>query len=632
MAPVSMPPGFRFHPTDEELVIYYLKRKINGRTIELEIIPEIDLYKCEPWDLPGKSLLPSKDLEWFFFSPRDRKYPNGSRTNRATKAGYWKATGKDRKVNSHSRTVGTKKTLVYYRGRAPHGSRTDWVMHEYRLEEQECDSKSGIQDAYALCRVFKKSALANKIDEQPHHVTKKNKATTNSEQSTSSTCLYSDGMYENLENSAYPVSPDTGGLNQLGNISSSDMEVENKWSQFMSHDTSFNFPTQSQFCSQYGTISYPPSKVEIALECARLQNRMLPPAPPLYVEDITQAGGEYLGNNVANDTDEMLSKIIALAQASNQPRNSLDSWEVASGSGNFHGDFNYAGEKASCVEANMKAVDMQEHYGRFKEERIVENLRWVGVSSKELEKSFVEQHSTVVPLEDIWSYQRDNQEHEQQDGMDVNNNNGDVDDVFTLEFSENEHNENLLDKTEDNDTTSSPRFEVVKKVEVSHGLFVTTRQVTNTFFQQIVPSQTVIVYINPTGLNECCHEMTPKEEVHVLKKMASAFLGPWRKVSYVIGFIPMLRLMCCVHQVGNSNKNRSSESYLRQPKRGDCNEQGTILMMKNAVVRRNIWKKKKKKGKSMVDEQGLRVQDNFMLKKLGFSLAIILAISTMCLI
>lgn len=53
MAPVSLPPGFRFHPTDEELVIYYLKRKINGREIELEIIPEVDLYKCEPWDLPG---------------------------------------------------------------------------------------------------------------------------------------------------------------------------------------------------------------------------------------------------------------------------------------------------------------------------------------------------------------------------------------------------------------------------------------------------------------------------------------------------------------------------------------------------------------------------------------------------
>lgn len=57
MAPVSLPPGFRFHPTDEELVAYYLKRKINGRNIELEIIPEVDLYKCEPWDLPGIQLL-----------------------------------------------------------------------------------------------------------------------------------------------------------------------------------------------------------------------------------------------------------------------------------------------------------------------------------------------------------------------------------------------------------------------------------------------------------------------------------------------------------------------------------------------------------------------------------------------
>ncbi|KAF4389029.1 hypothetical protein F8388_026758 [Cannabis sativa] len=172
MAPMSLPPGFRFHPTDEELVAYYLDRKITGQTIELEIIPEVDLYKCEPWDLPEKSYLPSKDMEWYFYSPRDRKYPNGSRTNRATRAGYWKATGKDRAVHSQRRPVGMKKTLVYYRGRAPHGIRTNWVMHEYRLLDDSLGGtvSSTLKDSYALCRVFKKTIQipkCNKDEENP---------------------------------------------------------------------------------------------------------------------------------------------------------------------------------------------------------------------------------------------------------------------------------------------------------------------------------------------------------------------------------------------------------------------------------------------------------------------------------
>ncbi|KAH9302614.1 hypothetical protein KI387_014197 [Taxus chinensis] len=165
MAPVSLPPGFRFHPSDEELLSYYLKKKIHGRKIELDIIPEVDLYKCEPWDLPNKSFLPNRDLEWYFFSPRDRKYPNGSRTNRATEAGYWKATGKDRKIVSQLSVMGMKKTLVFYMGRAPQGRRTDWVMHEYRLDEVQCEGAAGLQDAFVLCRVFKKNGTEQKNGE-----------------------------------------------------------------------------------------------------------------------------------------------------------------------------------------------------------------------------------------------------------------------------------------------------------------------------------------------------------------------------------------------------------------------------------------------------------------------------------
>ncbi|RZR80676.1 hypothetical protein BHM03_00006731 [Ensete ventricosum] len=136
-------PGFRFHPTDEELVDYYLKRKVSGRPLRTDAIAEVDLCKCEPWELPGRSRLHSRDLEWYFFCPVDRKYPNRSRTNRATARGYWKTTGKDRPVHRRSRVVGMKKTLVFHAGRASHGARTNWVMHEYRLEDDEL-THSGI--------------------------------------------------------------------------------------------------------------------------------------------------------------------------------------------------------------------------------------------------------------------------------------------------------------------------------------------------------------------------------------------------------------------------------------------------------------------------------------------------------
>ncbi|XP_024986311.1 NAC domain-containing protein 71-like isoform X1 [Cynara cardunculus var. scolymus] len=157
MGSVSLPPGFRFHPTDEELIGYYLKRKIEGLEIELEVIPVVKLYKFDPWELPEKSFLPKQDMEWFFFCPRDRKYPNGSRTNRATNAGYWKATGNDRKVVSKSSVLGYRKTLVFYRGRAPFGDRTAWLMHEYRLCDDVSHGTPSFQGSFTLCRVMKKN-------------------------------------------------------------------------------------------------------------------------------------------------------------------------------------------------------------------------------------------------------------------------------------------------------------------------------------------------------------------------------------------------------------------------------------------------------------------------------------------
>ncbi|KAK9071732.1 hypothetical protein SSX86_008161 [Deinandra increscens subsp. villosa] len=110
-----MLPGFRFHPTDEELVGFYLKKKIQQRVLPIELIKQVDIYKYDPWDLPN--LAPMGEKEW---------------------------------------------------GRAAKGTKTDWMMHEFRLpslSQSQLSPSKGIldkslppNDAWAICRIFKKTS------------------------------------------------------------------------------------------------------------------------------------------------------------------------------------------------------------------------------------------------------------------------------------------------------------------------------------------------------------------------------------------------------------------------------------------------------------------------------------------
>ncbi|KAL2497563.1 Protein BEARSKIN2 [Abeliophyllum distichum] len=156
----AVPPGFRFHPTDEELLHYYLKKKISFQKFEMDVVREVDLNKIEPWELQEMCKIGSTPQnEWYFFSHKDRKYPTGSRTNRATNAGFWKATGRDKCIRNSFKKIGMRKTLVFYRGRAPHGQKTDWIMHEYRLEDSDDAQGNLSEDGWVVCRVFKKKNL-----------------------------------------------------------------------------------------------------------------------------------------------------------------------------------------------------------------------------------------------------------------------------------------------------------------------------------------------------------------------------------------------------------------------------------------------------------------------------------------
>lgn len=154
----ALPIGYRFNPTDEQLINHFLRSKITGNEDAVRFIREVDLCKCEPWELPGMSLIPTNDDEWIFFCPKDPKNRNGKRSNRSTKKGFWKATGNDRPIKSGNGTtkIGTKKSLVFHTGRAPKGKRTNWVIHEYCATSKELDGSNPGQGSFFLFKLIKK--------------------------------------------------------------------------------------------------------------------------------------------------------------------------------------------------------------------------------------------------------------------------------------------------------------------------------------------------------------------------------------------------------------------------------------------------------------------------------------------
>ncbi|XP_074575823.1 NAC domain-containing protein 87-like [Curcuma longa] len=158
---INLPPGFRFHPKDEEIITHYLIPKIINPSFSATAIGDVDFNKCEPWHLPGKAKMQG-EKEMYFFFQKDRKYPTGTRANRATESGYWKATGKDKEIYKAKTTalVGMRKTLVFYKGRAPRGQKTNWVMHEFRQEGKHHSLPNlprSAKDEWVVCRVVHKT-------------------------------------------------------------------------------------------------------------------------------------------------------------------------------------------------------------------------------------------------------------------------------------------------------------------------------------------------------------------------------------------------------------------------------------------------------------------------------------------
>ncbi|CAJ1963543.1 unnamed protein product [Sphenostylis stenocarpa] len=152
---VNLPPGFRFYPTDEELVVHFLHRKASLLPCHPDVIPDLEVYQYDPWELHGRAL--EEGNQWYYYSRRTQ--------NTVTSNGYWKPTGMEEPVvsSSNNKRVGMKKYFVFHVGEAPAGIKTNWIMQEYRLSDSASSTRSSKRkpktdyNKWVICRVYERN-------------------------------------------------------------------------------------------------------------------------------------------------------------------------------------------------------------------------------------------------------------------------------------------------------------------------------------------------------------------------------------------------------------------------------------------------------------------------------------------
>ncbi|WOL11874.1 NAC domain-containing protein [Canna indica] len=173
---VHLPPGMRFYPTEDELLSFFLPNKLRNARPDMErVIPVVDVYNFDPSQLPSMSGEANiRDPEqWFFFCPRKEREAQGGRPTRTTPSGHWKATGSTTLVYSrcNNTVIGMRKTMVFYTGRAPNGTKTMWKMNEYKVVEENSSAapsaRRRLRNEFSLCRVYIRSGTLRSFDRRP---------------------------------------------------------------------------------------------------------------------------------------------------------------------------------------------------------------------------------------------------------------------------------------------------------------------------------------------------------------------------------------------------------------------------------------------------------------------------------
>ncbi|KAK7336121.1 hypothetical protein VNO77_16654 [Canavalia gladiata] len=149
---IKLPVGYRFHPSDDVLVSFYLKKKVFAQPLPCQLIPDYDVFQAEPWVLPGGGK-GFNDQKFFFYNTRARVFENPDK--RDAGSGQWRVVekGKDIVLPGSKQLFGKRNTLVFWEARGTGFSKSNWLMHEFQLAIQANPCQMSI---WAVYRIFQK--------------------------------------------------------------------------------------------------------------------------------------------------------------------------------------------------------------------------------------------------------------------------------------------------------------------------------------------------------------------------------------------------------------------------------------------------------------------------------------------
>ncbi|CAN6865198.1 unnamed protein product, partial [Brassica oleracea] len=152
---MKLPIGYRFHPTDQELILHYLLPKAFASPLPSSIIPVFDVFFSHPLTFPGDQ----EEKKRYFFSKKRREV--SSRIKISSDDGYWKPIGKEREIIACGRTVGIRRTLAFHETNKASSklNKTRWNMTEYCLAGFASTKVSG---EWAVYNVHERKASKGK--------------------------------------------------------------------------------------------------------------------------------------------------------------------------------------------------------------------------------------------------------------------------------------------------------------------------------------------------------------------------------------------------------------------------------------------------------------------------------------